>query len=134
MMKGLGRVLGQDGQQVLNKYGANYVRLHPCRITLDCNPITTTKQPPKENNKTNNENESSSSKIKQTVSNSDSDHFDSTHLNFLQKRTGIYPNAWNAKFQDDTIKSVDFDRKVQRHNPKPIEIINKQTQLVRSQI
>ena len=29
------------------------------------------------------------------------------------KRTGIYPNAWNVKFQDNTIKSVDFDREVQ---------------------
>ena len=25
------------------------------------------------------------------------------------KRTGIYPDAWNVKFQDDPIKSVDFD-------------------------
>ena len=97
MMKGLGRVLGQDGQQVLNKYGANYVRLHPCRITLDCNPITTTKQPPKENNKTNNENKSSSSKIKQTISNSDSDHFDSTHLNFLQKTYRNLPKGMECK-------------------------------------
>ena len=30
-----------------------------------------------------------------------------------EKRTGIYPNAWNVKFQDDTIKLVDFDREVQ---------------------
>ena len=29
------------------------------------------------------------------------------------KRPGIYPNAWNAKFQDNTIKSVNFDREVQ---------------------
>ena len=29
------------------------------------------------------------------------------------KCTGIYPNAWNVKFQDNTIKSVDFDREVQ---------------------
>ena len=29
------------------------------------------------------------------------------------KRTGIYPNAWKVRFQDNTIKSVDFDREVQ---------------------
>ena len=28
------------------------------------------------------------------------------------KRRGIYPNPWNVKFQDNTIKSVDFDREV----------------------
>ena len=28
------------------------------------------------------------------------------------KRIGIYPNPWNVKFQDNTIKSVDFDREV----------------------
>ena len=26
---------------------------------------------------------------------------------------GIYQNAWNVKFHDDTIKIVDFDREVQ---------------------
>ena len=35
-----------------------------------------------------------------------------------RKRTGIYPNAWNIKFQDDTIKSVDFDREVQTWKTK----------------
>ena len=30
-----GKVLGQDGQQVLVKYGSRYVRVHPCRITLE---------------------------------------------------------------------------------------------------
>ena len=34
------------------------------------------------------------------------------------KRTGIYPNAWNVKFQDNTIKSVDFDREVQNWKTK----------------
>ena len=29
------------------------------------------------------------------------------------KRSGIYPNACNVKFQDNTIKSVNFDREVQ---------------------
>ena len=27
-------VLGQDGQQVLVKYQGNYVRVHPCRVSL----------------------------------------------------------------------------------------------------
>ena len=34
------------------------------------------------------------------------------------KRTGIYPNEWNVKFKDDTIKSVDFDREVQTWKTK----------------
>ena len=32
--RGLGRVLCQDGQQILVKYGSNYVRVHPCRLSL----------------------------------------------------------------------------------------------------
>ena len=66
------------------------VRVHPCCITLDCNPITTTKQPSKDNTETNNENESSSSKINQTESNSDSDSgdFDSTHSNRVHAGQG----------------------------------------------
>ena len=63
--RGPGKVLGQDGQ-VLIKYGANYVRIHPCHITLDHNPIATTKQLSKDNTETDNENESGSSKINQT--------------------------------------------------------------------
>ena len=33
--RGPGKVLGQDGQQVLVKYGSRYIRVHPCRITLE---------------------------------------------------------------------------------------------------
>ena len=32
--RGPGKVLGQDGQQVLVKYGSRYVRVHPCRMSL----------------------------------------------------------------------------------------------------
>ena len=32
--RGPGKVLSQDGQQVLVKYGSNYVRVHPCRLSL----------------------------------------------------------------------------------------------------
>ena len=32
--KGSGKVLGQDGQQVLVKYGSYYVCVHPCRLSL----------------------------------------------------------------------------------------------------
>ena len=32
-----GKVLGQDGQQVLVKCGSNYVRVHPCRLALERN-------------------------------------------------------------------------------------------------
>ena len=32
--KGPGKVLGQDGQQILIKHGSNYVRCHPCHVTL----------------------------------------------------------------------------------------------------
>ena len=32
--RGPAKVLGQDGQQVLVKYGSNYVRVHPCRLSL----------------------------------------------------------------------------------------------------
>ena len=35
--RGPGKVLGQDGQQILIKYGANYIRAHPCRVTPDRN-------------------------------------------------------------------------------------------------
>ena len=34
------------------------------------------------------------------------------------KRTGIYPNSWNVKSQDDTIKSVNFGREVQTWKTK----------------
>ena len=86
--RGPSKVLGQDGKQVLIKYGANYVWVHPCRITLDRNPTATTKQQSKDNTETDNENESSSSKINQTDSNSDSDsdNFDSTHSNCLDNQ------------------------------------------------
>ena len=33
--KGPGKVIGQDGQQVLIKHGGTYVRVHPCRIILE---------------------------------------------------------------------------------------------------
>ena len=33
--RGPGKVLGQDGQQVLIKHGSTYVHCHPCRISLD---------------------------------------------------------------------------------------------------
>ena len=32
--KGPGKLLGQDGQQILIKHGSNYVRCHPCHVTL----------------------------------------------------------------------------------------------------
>ena len=32
--RGPGKVLGQDGQQVLVKYGSNYIRVHPCQLPL----------------------------------------------------------------------------------------------------
>ena len=38
--KGTGSVLGQDGQQVLVKHGSQYIRVHPCRLTLERTPIT----------------------------------------------------------------------------------------------
>ena len=53
--RGPGKVLGQDGQQVLIKYGAIYVRVHPCQITLARNPIATTKPPSKDNTETDND-------------------------------------------------------------------------------
>ena len=31
--KGLEKVVGQDGQQVLVKYGSSYVRVHSCRLS-----------------------------------------------------------------------------------------------------
>ena len=31
---GTGKVLGQDGQQVIVKYSSNYVRVHPCQLPL----------------------------------------------------------------------------------------------------
>ena len=35
--KGPGKVIGQDGQQVLVKHGGTYVRVHPCRLALQNN-------------------------------------------------------------------------------------------------
>ena len=35
--RGPGDVLGQDGQQVLVKFGNSYVRVHPRRLALECN-------------------------------------------------------------------------------------------------
>ena len=35
LWRGPGKVLGQDGQQVLVKYRSNYVRVHPCRLVLE---------------------------------------------------------------------------------------------------
>ena len=35
--KGPGKVLGQDGQQVLIKHGGVYVRVHPCRVAISRN-------------------------------------------------------------------------------------------------
>ena len=40
--KGPATVLGQDGQQVLIKHGGVYVRVHPCRLALEGNPIRKT--------------------------------------------------------------------------------------------
>ena len=34
---GPGKVLGQDRQQVLLKFGSNYLRVHFCRLAVDCN-------------------------------------------------------------------------------------------------
>ena len=38
---GPGKVLGQDGQQVLIKHGSYYIRVHPCRIRLQHQPLLT---------------------------------------------------------------------------------------------
>ena len=35
--RGPGKVLGQDGQQVLVKYGSSYVRVHSCQLSLTRN-------------------------------------------------------------------------------------------------
>ena len=32
--RGPGKVIGQDGQQVLIKHGSSYVHVHPCRVML----------------------------------------------------------------------------------------------------
>ena len=37
---GPGKVLGQDGQQVLIKHGSYYVRAHPCRVRLERQPLS----------------------------------------------------------------------------------------------
>ena len=37
--KGPASVLGQDGEQVLVKHGSHYIRVHPCRLTLERTPI-----------------------------------------------------------------------------------------------
>ena len=99
--QGPGKVLCKDGQDLI-QYCANYVRIHPCFITLDCNPITTTKQPSKENTETKNENESSSSKINQTDWNSDSDlnNFNSTNSNALDNQIWSY-NTTNNMTHDN---------------------------------
>ena len=34
--RGPGKVLGQDEQQVLVKYGSSYIRVHPCWLALEC--------------------------------------------------------------------------------------------------
>ena len=38
--KGPASVLGQDGEQVLVKHGSHYIRVHPCRLSLERTPIT----------------------------------------------------------------------------------------------
>ena len=42
---GPGKVLGQDGQQILVKHGSFYVRVHPCRIKLVPNVTPTSATP-----------------------------------------------------------------------------------------
>ena len=42
---GPGRVLGQDGQQVLVKHGSVYIRVHPCRLQLTSNSEQTHTEP-----------------------------------------------------------------------------------------
>ena len=103
---------------MLIKYGATYVRVHPCCITLDLNPIATTKQPSRGNTETNIENKSSSSKINQTDSNSDSDsdNFDSTHSNSFDNQiqshnitnnmTHSNPQLITATETQESIKSL----------------------------
>ena len=41
--RGPGKVLGQDEQQVLVKYGSSYVRVHPCWLALECSHDKTDK-------------------------------------------------------------------------------------------
>ena len=43
--RGPGKVLGQDGQQILVKYGGNYVRVHPCRVSLARNTHVASSSP-----------------------------------------------------------------------------------------
>ena len=42
------------------------------------------------------------------------------------KHTGIYPNAWNVKFEDDTIKSVDLTEKSRTGKQRYLNLIQKQ--------
>ena len=75
------------------------VIVHPCCFTLDRNPITTTKQPSKDNTETDNEHVSISLKISQTESNSDSDSddFDSTHSNSLDNQIQSHNTTNNMR-------------------------------------
>ena len=73
--KGPGKVIGQDGQQVLVKHGSTYVRVHPCRLTLQNSDIRLS---PDSNKSINNENFDKvppllSSAVENDVAQSDSD-------------------------------------------------------------
>lgn len=46
---GPGRVIGQDGQNVLVKHGSYYVRVHPCRVQLIDSNVEGTRRSPNQN-------------------------------------------------------------------------------------
>ena len=88
---GPGTVLGQDGQQVLVKHGGVYVRVHPCRLSLEKGYY---KRKENKNNKTSNNKKSTNENAVEK----------STNENSVEKST-FNPNSDSESSSEETTSS-----------------------------
>ena len=102
--KGPGKVLGQDGQQLLIKHGSTYVRCHPCHVTL-------TREKHFDSSKDSNESldiqQTVESKIQQTDNNID--HFESSDEDDSNDQEMINNNEQHLDLVNDNQQNLEID-------------------------
>ena len=113
--KGPGCVLGQDGQQVLVKHGSHYVRVHPCRLSLERSVVTAattdeqlTDPTTKEQNNQHNQQQQTDTQ-EQQYENLDSDSDEENHIDSINP-TDQNPYLNQNEDHTSTLSSTFLDK------------------------
>ena len=119
---GPGTVLGQDGQTVLVKHGGTYVRVHPCRLTLDGNNRanfenkTSTQQDPQAKAKSQYETESSSEEEETNITE-----------NHENEERNTNPEHQANNIENETVDAIPEHHKNNTENTPAIQQIENET-------